>query len=59
MLHDVPCCLAEVRAVQESDTRLNNPCQMPTDSQFQNKFQTGSERRAEYIKSKGITTYNA
>ena len=48
MFHVVLCCLAKVRAVQVSDTWSNNPCQMPTDLQFENEFQTGTERRAEY-----------
>jgi len=46
MFHAVLCCLAEVLAVQKSYTRSNNPCQMPTDLQFQNKFQTGAELKA-------------
>ena len=58
MFHAVLCCLAEVRVVQESDTRSNNPFQMPTDLQFQNEFQTGTERRAKCKKSKGRPKYN-
>jgi len=59
MFHAVLCCLAEVRAVQKSDTRSNNPRQMPTDLQFQNEFQTGTERKAEYKKPKGRPIHNA
>ena len=47
MFYSVLRCLAEVRSLQGSDTRSNNPCQMTTDLQFQNEFQTGTDRRAE------------
>jgi hypothetical protein len=59
MFHAVLCCLAEARAVQGSDTRSNNLCQMPTDLEFQNEFQTGTERRAKYKKYKGRPKYSA